>query len=391
MKKIQFTKRRYSVAFIIVLLLFGTAACKKTQEQPGITQTTEISFLQQAKQFTAANLSPAELSQLDFSRAVVYKHDEKPVLAKVPGQGYENLYLRMNEEGFTGAWATLRQEYGQIVEINSQSLNREQEVVVAIRQGRMQSVSVVKGNISPVLPGNPQQRVLAGPFLVVNLDFGQLVLMQVLGIGQPGWYNSSGGGNSNDLDYILNGEQSGGGGNETPILMYFQDEQELQGYIHWVETELTQAELALVVQHPVESLFVYRNANFALAKAQTYFPNSSANDGQGDAFRHALWNAKNARSIGVYLATLFATAHEENTPPANPVDLQIFNARRSMDLFNNQIGISIFLADGPYVSDEVYIARILERINQGHLRIICWLTINGIPTLQSISPSNVIC
>jgi hypothetical protein len=63
MKKMQLTKHSYSVAFAILLLLFGAMGCKKTQEQPATIHSAESGFVQQAKQFTAANLSPAELSQ----------------------------------------------------------------------------------------------------------------------------------------------------------------------------------------------------------------------------------------------------------------------------------------------------------------------------------------
>jgi hypothetical protein len=61
------------------------------------------------------------------------------------------------------------------------------------------------------------------------------------------------------------------------------------------------------------------------------------NDGHRDALRHALWNALMARQLGVGFARLFSTAHEGG-PGNHPV-------RMAMDLWNNQVGRRIFLAN----------------------------------------------
>ncbi|MFI4852593.1 MAG: DUF6973 domain-containing protein [Gimesia chilikensis] len=62
---------------------------------------------------------------------------------------------------------------------------------------------------------------------------------------------------------------------------------------------------------------------------------SCLHNGNGDAFRHALWNCLMAKSIGVSKAKQWGDAHENGGTSPNPP------LEKEMDLFNNEIGRGI--------------------------------------------------
>ena len=83
----------------------------------------------------------------------------------------------------------------------------------------------------------------------------------------------------------------------------------------------------------------------AHAQASQRFPADGQEDGHGDAFRHAYWNALMVREYGADWARRFATAHERL--PGNPAD------REAMDLFNNEVGRRIAAAHPDANPDEL--------------------------------------
>ncbi|MCF8255536.1 MAG: hypothetical protein K9J84_13250, partial [Bacteroidia bacterium] len=97
---------------------------------------------------------------------------------------------------------------------------------------------------------------------------------------------------------------------------------------------LTDAERALVKRHPGPAASVHYNMGQAFDVTQQMFPNvRNAHNNAADAFRHAYFNALNARSIGHELAYQFGVAHE--TWVGNPA------LERAMDLTNNVFGINV--------------------------------------------------
>ncbi len=69
------------------------------------------------------------------------------------------------------------------------------------------------------------------------------------------------------------------------------------------------------------------------------------NDGHRDAFRHAFWNARMTSEYGVDFAEQFGTAHE--AMPGNNAD------REAMDLYNNEVGRQIAVANPDATPDEL--------------------------------------
>ena len=96
---------------------------------------------------------------------------------------------------------------------------------------------------------------------------------------------------------------------------------------------LSAPEWALFKQDPIVGAFVLLHAKGAMDEAMGRYKAVALEDDNGDAFRHAYWNARMAGDpkVGPAWAEKWATAHEDGTP-GNPL------LRRQMDLFNNAVG-----------------------------------------------------
>ena len=93
---------------------------------------------------------------------------------------------------------------------------------------------------------------------------------------------------------------------------------------------LTQAEKKLIKQNWSEAYHIFKNRKVAEDTTRQKFNRNGLND-KSDAFRHAYYNAINAKLVGVDIAKLFSDAHESETPIR-------FIKEKRMDLFNNNIG-----------------------------------------------------
>ncbi len=85
------------------------------------------------------------------------------------------------------------------------------------------------------------------------------------------------------------------------------------------------------------------------------------NDGQRDAFRHAYWNALMTKEFGEPWAKQFATAHEGM--PGNPSN------REAMDLYNNEVGRQIALAN-PDATPEQLADLVQKAVTEGKMVVI---------------------
>lgn len=85
--------------------------------------------------------------------------------------------------------------------------------------------------------------------------------------------------------------------------------------------------------------------------------NPALGNGEGDAFRHALWAYKMAKDIGDGAARTFGDSHERNDQP---------DGERLMDLYNNAIGRQ--LATDPRNKDRSDEEVIREAIKAGRLQ-----------------------
>lgn len=94
--------------------------------------------------------------------------------------------------------------------------------------------------------------------------------------------------------------------------------------------------------------------------ALTVYPDS-VDDGQGDAFRHAYWNALMAQRYGPEWTEMYGNAHEK--VGGNPPN------REAMDLFNNELGREIGTAN-PDASPEELQQLIKNEIENGNALVL---------------------
>ncbi len=93
--------------------------------------------------------------------------------------------------------------------------------------------------------------------------------------------------------------------------------------------KLTKEEKKLCILHPFKAIKVNNARKTAESKAKELYDGDSLWQYNGDAFRHAYWNALMTKSIGKKYAEKFATAHESTSPDG---------LDKTMDLTNNRIG-----------------------------------------------------
>lgn len=92
---------------------------------------------------------------------------------------------------------------------------------------------------------------------------------------------------------------------------------------------LSLAEVLNAFNHPIAAPQAYTASKLATSKSEAFYVLSARWKGNGDAFRHAYWNALMVKTIGAELAEKFATAHEASSPAGT---------EKTMDLQNNYYG-----------------------------------------------------
>ena len=119
----------------------------------------------------------------------------------------------------------------------------------------------------------------------------------------------------------------------------------------------TKEELLLVAKYPTQSVKIFNNSSTASNTASSLYKAETLYLGNGDAFRHAYWNALNLKSVGADITKAFANAHESETPEGND---------KTMDLRNNTVGRNI----GRIYSNSSNATiknKVIEAVNQGRL------------------------
>ena len=91
------------------------------------------------------------------------------------------------------------------------------------------------------------------------------------------------------------------------------------------------------------------------------FASPDRNDDHNDAFRHAYWNARLTQEFGEDWTKRFTMAHE--SIPGNTA------AREAMDLYNNEVGRSVAMAN-PGASPEELANKVQEAVRQGRTVVI---------------------
>lgn len=137
----------------------------------------------------------------------------------------------------------------------------------------------------------------------------------------------------------------------------------ISGYLNAQEQELYD-------QNPAKGLLCMANGKLALGYAQDYY-SFGLTDGNGDAFRHTLWNFGMVIDVGYSYAKSWSDAHEYGS--SNNTTLA-----KQMDLYNNRIGLQLGLDYPGTVLHSTFIAKSKDKVHNGKCRRI----VNGklVPT-----------
>lgn len=130
------------------------------------------------------------------------------------------------------------------------------------------------------------------------------------------------------------------------------------------QSVLNDAEKTLFASHPIKGLYALSCANTATTWTNNLFNSSVTYLGNGDAYRHAFWQALIAEAYGTSFAKEWGDAHESTS---SGVD-------KAMDLLNNNIGRNLGSSISGYQQVEARLSsELLTKISNGEL----WRVVNG--------------
>ena len=114
---------------------------------------------------------------------------------------------------------------------------------------------------------------------------------------------------------------------------------------------VTKEELILVSKYPSDAVKVFNNSKTASAEASRLYVSSTLYLGNGDAFRHAYWNALNVKSVGLTKARDFANAHESETKDGTDKKIDISKYDLGRNIAKANINSSISTIKNKIISD----------------------------------------
>ncbi len=110
----------------------------------------------------------------------------------------------------------------------------------------------------------------------------------------------------------------------------------------------------------------------SLSKKDKDFYNRNIESGKCDAFRHVLWMYKLSENVGIEKARRIGKIYENYNKyvfkqnPNSGYDLVSMN----MDLYNNEVGIYLFLKEGKIENEEIIFSNIKKIIENGYVKIV---------------------
>lgn len=110
--------------------------------------------------------------------------------------------------------------------------------------------------------------------------------------------------------------------------------------------DLNQKEQELFNQNPIKGLKAIWAGYKADTEARERYNDSVLHNGNGDAFRHAYWNALMVKYIDYSWAYDWATAHEEGATGQSAIE-------KEMDLYNNMMGWTLVLGNESKSDEEI--------------------------------------
>ncbi|MDR2043918.1 MAG: hypothetical protein LBQ15_06035 [Clostridium sp.] len=133
---------------------------------------------------------------------------------------------------------------------------------------------------------------------------------------------------------------------------------DLDGYIN---DQLNSQEQDLYDEDPVNALLCMANGVFALEYAEDYYSASVLHNGNGDAFRHVLWNYGMYIDVGYNFAKSWSDAHEYGS---NGPALE-----RQMDLYNNAVGLELGEDNPSTILHSTFKNKSRQKVRDGECKI----------------------
>jgi hypothetical protein len=363
----------------LTLFSFLFSCGKKELQTPVISGESQI--VEKVKAFLAGQIPASTFSTLNFGDAFICTNNGDQRLLIIPGEGNEYLYMLLHEDTFLGTWVTLSKKDNKIISLRSKSLDKTNDIIVNFENGRIMSYKVLKG----IIPGNSMlsRITLIQVPPVITLSYQELILLQMLGVGQPGWGDNNTAYNNTNFEYLVSSAiDPVGGNNPLPEIISVESTDctpdqypgKDQGfpYLWWEDelwldnnfklnvdpdqySKLTAQEKMLVRIFPASAYRISLNISKANQETIARFGVNGLND-KSDAFRHAYFQAINCLVVLPAKVQLFADAHESEVP-------FILSLEKEMDLFNNSVGIAIgssmipFLGSNTSASSKVWDAK----------------------------------
>lgn len=129
----------------------------------------------------------------------------------------------------------------------------------------------------------------------------------------------------------------------------------------YINGKLNAQEQKLYNSSKSKGLLCMANGKMAINYAEKYYKSSVLHNGNGDAFRHTIWNYGMVIDVGHDFAKKWSDAHENGATNQPSIE-------KSMDLHNNSIGLSLGKSYPNTISHSTFINKSKEKVNNGSCR-----------------------
>lgn len=132
---------------------------------------------------------------------------------------------------------------------------------------------------------------------------------------------------------------------------------------NYITGKLNSREKKLYNSNRTKALLCMANGKMAINYSESNYIKGVLHNGNGDAFRHILWNFGMTEDVGASFAKQWSDAHEYGAVGQPLIE-------RQMDLYNNAIGIQLGKDNSFVFLHSTFIAKSKEKVRSGKAKII---------------------
>ena len=127
------------------------------------------------------------------------------------------------------------------------------------------------------------------------------------------------------------------------------------GLENYIIGNLNRLEQELYDSNRAKGILCMANGKLAIEYAKSNYVSSELHNGNGDAFRHILWNYGMVIDVGYDFVKKWSDAHENGYYEQPYIE-------KEMDLYNNSIGLNLGLEYPDTVSHSTFISKSKEKV-----------------------------